>query len=146
MFHSPPQPMWDLTIRQNVSFSSPTDVRSHNPPDPYKECFVLKFMTLIKNVSFSSPTDVRSHNPPDPYKECFILLSNQRGISQSTSFRTQHFFNQCGTPQSIPLRGPTSLLARSMSSSDINFNGPNPPLVDIVLVGFPFLGFPSQGF
>ena len=81
------------TIIKNASFSSPTDVRSHNPlpfraerprwhsfPSPTNvgppnpppsgpvsfpaHCLGRSFHTLIKNASFSSPTDVGSHNPP----------------------------------------------------------------------------------
>ena len=62
------------------------------------------------------------------------------------------FYNRCGTPQSTPPSGPTSLLTHrllstlfrglasslaqcSVSGSDTVCNGPSPPLADIVLFG-----------
>ena len=55
------------TLIKNVSFSSPTDVESHNPPP---------FEAQRPRERF-----------PHPYKECFVLLPNRCGISQSTSLR-----------------------------------------------------------
>ena len=113
-----------------------------------KTCLLRRdFHTLIKNVSFSSPTNVGSHNPPPSVPSaladtCFLL-------------------NRCRTPQSTPLRSPTSFLAhhlvstpfrgstsslahRPLSSSDTICNNPSPPLVDNVLFRLSLSGFSSR--
>ena len=123
------------TLMRNVSFPSPADVGSHNPPPlgtsvragtPLGVCllYYLQQPKLTKPTAskyclllpVSSDTRERL---PHPYNECFVPLSNQCRISRST-----------------PFRSPTSLPAhRSVSGSDIICNSPSPPLVDIVCFG-----------
>ena len=116
------------TLIRNVSFPSPTDVGSHNPPplgasvfagtspifgfslsgfpSRFKTCLLERgFHALVRNVLFRS--HVGSHNPP-PW-------------------------------------GPTSSLAHHLvSDSNTNCNSPNPRLADIVLFGFSLSSFPSK--
>ena len=107
-----------------VSFSSTTDVGSHNPP-PFGASVLACTLSRVyprevstslqKNVSFSSPTDVRSHNPP-PLGPAFLLAHRLL---------------------STPLRGKTfSLTHRPMSGSDTICNGPSPPLQILSFLGF----------
>ena len=86
MISSSLQLMWDLTVYprgfhtlvKNVSFPSPIDVGSHNPPP-------RGFHTLIKNVPFSSPTNVGFHNPP---------LSKPRVLVETRSFFQSTWISQ----------------------------------------------------
>ena len=103
---------------KGVSFSSTTDVGSHNPPRPSASRYcplwalsfelplkVLKthllgrgFHTLIKGVPFSSPTMWN------------LTIHPLQGSTSSLALVP--FSNRCGTPtKSTSLQGPTSLLA-----------------------------------
>ena len=103
------------TLIKNASFSSPTDVGSHNPPsfgDQHPRWH-----------SFPSPIDVGPpiHSPLGPTS----LLAHRL--------------------MSTPLRGSVSSLAHHpMSGSDITCKGPSPPLVDIVLFELSLSSFPSR--
>ena len=83
---------------------------------------------------------------PHPYEECFVLLPNR-----------------CGTSQSTPLRGPTSLMAHCLAStpfwssasslahcpvsvSNTICNGASSPLADIVFFGLSLSGSPLKIF
>ena len=78
-----------------------------------------------------SLTDVGSHNRPP--------------LGPSEDAGPVPLSNQCGTLQSIPLRGPASSLAHCpMSGSDTICNRISPPLANIVLLGFFLPGFHSR--
>ena len=106
------------------------------------------FHTLINGGLFSSPTNVGHHNPL-PFGPS--VLAGTLSFLQSMWDRSQIH----------PLWGPASLLAHSLvstplrrtakrlahrpvSGSDTICNGPDPPLVDIVLFGLSLSGFPLR--
>ena len=76
------------TLINNVSFSSPTNVRSIIHPltnivlfvlplNVFKICLLGRdFHTLINNVLFSSPIEMRSHNPSPLGPDTHLLLQS----------------------------------------------------------------------
>ena len=83
------------TLIKNDSFSSVTDVGSHNPP--------LFRAQRLHRQSFPSPIDVRSHNPP---------------LFRAYRPRWHSFPSQIDVElPNLPLHGPTSLLAYHFVSS-----------------------------
>ena len=121
------------TFIKNVSFSSPTDMGSHNPPLPRSGPSILADtrsslqsmwnLTIhpprgLSILSFLSPIDVESHNPPPSF-------GTQR--PRWHSFLSPIDVESHNSP---PLRGPASSLAhRLVSGSNIICNSPSPLLV-----------------
>ena len=124
------------TLIKNVSFSSPTDVGSHNPPLLPDQYGLSQSTHLQGSVS-------RWHSNPSPID--VVLFSNRCGISQSTplSFEAQHL---CWyTVQYPPLRCSMFLVAHhSVSDFDTICNSSSPSLADIVLFGLSLSGFLSR--
>ena len=118
--------------------SSPTDVRSHNPPPFEAQRPRWGFHTLIKNDLFFSLIDVRFHksSPSGP-----SVLTDTRSLLQSMWDPPIHSSSRPSVlagppPCSTPLQGSTSSLGhRPVSDSDTNYNGPSPRLANIVLFG-----------
>ena len=101
------------TLIKNVSFSSPTDVGSHNPP-PFGA-------QRPRWYSFPSSIDVGPQSTPFGAQcPCWHTAS-------------------CPPPSSLNLLAGTSPGA----GSDTICNDPSSPLADIVFFGFSFLVFPS---
>ena len=119
------------TLIQGVSFSSPTDVRSHNPPpfkfqrprwhsmwNPEHIHPLWGPASLLAHEVFGSETICNSsHNPPP--------------------FKFQHpRWHSMWNPEHIhPLWGPASLLAHEVFDSETIYNSSSPLLADIVLFG-----------
>ena len=78
------------------------------------------------------------------YKECFVHLPYQCAISHSTPHHgPMSSLAHCLV--STPLQGSTSSLTHCpVSASDTIFNGPSPPLVDIVLFGLSLKVFKTR--
>ena len=103
------------TLIKNVSFSSPTDVGSHNPP---------RFAAQRSRWhSFLSPIDVGPLDPP-PLGPC-VLPRTPPGVHLHSG---------------LSLLASTSPGA----DFDTICNSPSPPLADIVLFGLSLLGFPTR--
>ena len=118
MLRSPPKPMRDLRLSLSVSthasFSSLTDVGSHNPL-PFR-------VQRPHSHSFSSPIEV--------------------GLPNSPSFGASVLAGT--PPRVHPFRGSASSLAcHLVSGSDTIYNSPN-PLADIVLFELSLSGFSSR--
>ena len=115
------------TLIKSVSFSSPTDVGSHNPPP--LESSVLASTRFFSPINvgphqihlFLFPIDVRT--PPNPPPSGLSVLADT-------------------LPHVHPLRGSASSMAHSpVSGFDIICNSSNPLLANIVLFGLSRSGF-----
>ena len=105
------------TLIKSVSFSSPTNVGSHNPPPPLQG-------PTSSLAHVLSPINVGP--PPNPPPSGANILTDT-------------------LPRVTPFQGTSSSLAhRPVSGSDTICNDPSPPLADIVLYGLSLSGFPSR--
>ena len=103
------------TLIKNVSFSSPTDVGSHNPPS-FRASVLASTRPILQSMWDS---------PIHPLQDLVSLLA--------------HYL------LSTPLQGSTSSLAHCpVSGSYTICNSPSPPLADIVLFWFFLSGSPLK--
>ena len=128
------------TLIKTVSFPSPIDVGSHNPP-PFR-AFGFPFRTSPQSFQNASVRE----RLPHPYKECFVPLSNQCTISQSTPLLGLWAF-----PFELPLKVfKTHLLGRDFHTliknvllpSPTNVGSHNPP--SFGAFGLSVSNFPSR--